>query len=83
MSRKKRYGLAERPLGKANALEKGPTAMEEIQSLISESVRTHVLYRVDREHDTYLTINRSSSVQTDIINYHAEETSHTREGVNL
>jgi len=37
----------------------------------------------DREHGTHLTINRSINVQTESTNYHAEETNHACEGVNL
>jgi len=55
--------------------------MEEIQSLNSYSVRAQVW--VDLEHGTHLTINGSTSVKTDVTNYHAQETSHAREGIDL
>ncbi len=35
------------------------------------------------EHGIHLTINRSVDVKTDNTEYHAHETSHAREGVNL
>jgi hypothetical protein len=41
------------------------------------------MYGVDLEHGTHLTIYKSINVQTDITNYHAQETSHACEGVNL
>ena len=40
-------------------------------------------YEVDLVHGTHLTINKSINVQTESTNYHAQETSHACEGVNL
>lgn len=38
---------------------------------------------VDIEHSTHLTINKGFNVQTGSTKYHAQETSHARERVNL